>query len=70
MQASSFFAKEAQSSTKNMEKMTQNMQKVANRTQQEAISMRVITLVTLFFLPATSIAVSSECYPILLRSSR
>lgn len=63
MQASGFFAKEAQNSTRNMEKMTQNMQTVANRTQQEAISMRVITLVTLFFLPATSIAVSSPSCP-------
>ncbi|KAF1978303.1 hypothetical protein BU23DRAFT_221242 [Bimuria novae-zelandiae CBS 107.79] len=39
-----------------MESMTKNMERVANRTQQEAISMRIITLVTLFFLPATSIA--------------
>ncbi|KAJ4305088.1 hypothetical protein N0V90_000618 [Kalmusia sp. IMI 367209] len=39
-----------------MEKMTANMARVANKTQQEAISMRIITLVTLFFLPATAIA--------------
>jgi len=71
MQDGSFFAQESRSSaiemqemTKNMEKstiqmekMTTNMQEIANKTQQEAISMRIITLVTLFFLPATSIAV-------------
>lgn len=57
MQDSGRFAKESQRSAENMEKMTQNMQKVANKTQQEALSMRIVTLVTLFFLPATSIAV-------------
>lgn len=65
MQDNSFFAKESRTSaiemkemTQNMEKMTKKMEGIANKTQQEAISMRIITLVTLFFLPATSIAVS------------
>ncbi|KAF2444640.1 hypothetical protein P171DRAFT_359811 [Karstenula rhodostoma CBS 690.94] len=48
--------RQSRQSAVEMEKMTKNMEQVAHRTQQEAISMRIITLVTLFFLPATSIA--------------
>lgn len=36
----------------------QSMHAVAQQTQQETVSMRIITLVTLFFLPATFICVS------------
>ena len=72
MQDNSYFARESRSAAQDMAKMTKNMEKsttemekmtnemrsIANKTQQEAISMRIVTLVTLFFLPATSIAVS------------
>jgi Mg2+ and Co2+ transporter CorA len=41
-----------------MESMTKEMHEIAKKTKQETVSMRVITSVTLFFLPATFIAVS------------
>jgi hypothetical protein len=41
-----------------MENMTLEMHAIAKKTEQETVSMRVITTVTLFFLPATFIAVS------------
>jgi hypothetical protein len=40
-----------------MENMTQDMHQIAQKTKQETVSMRVITLVTLFFLPGTFISV-------------
>lgn len=41
-----------------MEKVTQEMSRIARKTQTETVSMKIITLVTLFFLPGTFIAVS------------
>lgn len=41
-----------------MEAMTIEMHEIAQKTRKETVSMRVITSVTLFFLPATFIAVS------------
>lgn len=41
-----------------MEKMTDEMSKIARETKTETVSMKIITLVTLFFLPGTFIAVS------------
>jgi Mg2+ and Co2+ transporter CorA len=43
-----------------METMTLKMQDLAMKTKQETVSMRVITTVTLFFLPATFIAVGDR----------
>jgi hypothetical protein len=40
-----------------MEDMTKNMHDIARKTKQEAVSMRIITLVTLFFLPGTFVSV-------------
>lgn len=40
-----------------MEAMTEAMHLLAVKTKQETVSMRVITLVTLFFLPGTFISV-------------
>jgi len=40
-----------------MAEMTVQMHKLAQKTQMETVSMRIITLVTLFFLPGTFIAV-------------
>lgn len=48
----------AQESTENMELMTKDMHIIARKTKQETVSMRIITLVTLFFLPGTFISVS------------
>lgn len=55
---------QAQQSAKNMEAMSQrielitaDMHEIAQKTQRETVSMRIITLVTLFFLPGTFIAV-------------
>ncbi|KAF2735006.1 hypothetical protein EJ04DRAFT_576404 [Polyplosphaeria fusca] len=56
VKASEFFAKKAQESADNMEAMTTEMHQIAHKTIQETVSMRVITSVTLFFLPATFIA--------------
>lgn len=38
--------------------MTDEMRELAVKTKQETVSMRIITLVTLFFLPGTFISVS------------
>jgi hypothetical protein len=61
---------QAQQSTKNMEQMskrmeliTEDMHEIAQKTQRETVSMRVITLVTLFFLPGTFIAVRATTRP-------
>jgi Mg2+ and Co2+ transporter CorA len=61
---------QAQQSTKNMEQMskrmeliTEDMHEIAQKTQRETVSMRIITLVTLFFLPATFIAVCATIRP-------
>jgi hypothetical protein len=45
--------------TRNMEQLTKEMNELARKTTQETVSMRVITLVTLFFLPGTFISVGS-----------
>lgn len=41
-----------------MSKMTEDMNDIARKTKIETVSMKVITLVTLFFLPGTFISVS------------
>lgn len=57
MKTSAEFARRAQQSADHMERMTIEMNDIAKKTKQETVSMRVITTVTLFFLPATFIAV-------------
>ncbi|KAF2793633.1 hypothetical protein K505DRAFT_243993 [Melanomma pulvis-pyrius CBS 109.77] len=56
VRANEFFAKEAQISANHMETMTIDMHDIAQKTKKETVSMRVITSVTLFFLPSTFIA--------------
>ncbi|KAF2115662.1 hypothetical protein BDV96DRAFT_612335 [Lophiotrema nucula] len=56
MKASEFFAKEAKASADNMEIITSEMHEIARKTKKETVSMRIITLVTLFFLPGTFVA--------------
>lgn len=51
MLATRTFATKAQISAEEMEKLTK-------QTKRETVSMKVITLVTMFFLPATFISVS------------
>jgi Mg2+ and Co2+ transporter CorA len=41
-----------------MEKVTVHMKTIAEKTEKETIFMRIITIVTLFFLPGTFVAVS------------
>jgi hypothetical protein len=51
------FANKAQQSSDNMHMLTTQMHEIAQQTRREAVSMRIITLVTLFFLPGTFVAV-------------
>ena len=56
MQANKMFAKEAQRSAVRMEEMTKRMQDLALKTTLETVLMRIITVVTVFFLPATFVS--------------
>jgi hypothetical protein len=56
VEASRLIAKESQESTENMRDITRNMQSIAQKTKQETVSMRIITLVTLLYLPSTFIS--------------
>ncbi|KAL9023774.1 MAG: hypothetical protein Q9196_006980 [Gyalolechia fulgens] len=49
-------ASASQKSTTKMERMTKDMSVIARKTKTETVSMKIITLVTLFFLPGTFIA--------------
>ena len=49
-----------QRSTKSMFTMTEDMNDIARKTKIETVSMKVITLVTLFFLPGTFISVGRK----------
>lgn len=51
-----------------MESLTHDMSAVAHKTKSETVSMKIITLVTLFFLPGTFISVS--CLFVFLVSCR
>lgn len=43
-----------------MERITEDMHTIAHETKMEAANMRIITLVTLFFLPGTFVSVSTN----------
>ena len=58
MEANKDLATKSQHSAKKLEAMTEAMHLIAVKTKEETVSMRVITLVTLFFLPGTFISVS------------
>jgi hypothetical protein len=60
IEASMALAMKSQQSTENMEIATKDMHIIAQKTKQETVSMRIITLVTLFFLPGTFISVSQR----------
>lgn len=50
-------AEKSQISADNMEKMTAQMHNVAEKTERETVSMKIVTYVTLFFLPGTFVSV-------------
>ncbi|KAH7063886.1 hypothetical protein BKA63DRAFT_428591 [Paraphoma chrysanthemicola] len=54
--ASESSAKKAEVSANQMAELTLDMHQIAQKTKRETVSMRVITSVTLFFLPATFMA--------------
>ncbi|KAH8748009.1 hypothetical protein F5882DRAFT_90006 [Hyaloscypha sp. PMI_1271] len=58
IEASNALALRAHESSQNMELMTMDMHILARKTKSETVSMRIITLVTLFFLPGTFISAS------------
>ncbi|KKY13124.1 putative conserved hypothetical protein [Diplodia seriata] len=60
MQASRFLSEKAQISAEDMRAMTEDMHDIARKTKHETVSMRIITLVTLFFLPGTFISTTSR----------
>ncbi|KAK5232389.1 hypothetical protein LTR47_006602 [Exophiala xenobiotica] len=55
-EAIKMISKQSHTATKHMESMTDEMRELAVKTKQETVSMRIITLVTLFFLPGTFIS--------------
>jgi hypothetical protein len=57
-------AEKAQVSADNMEKLTSQMRRIAEKTEQETVSMRIVTYLALFFLPGTFISVSNWLYAI------
>jgi len=60
IQLNKHLSQKAQLSADKMEKMTHQMHKIAMKTEQETVSMRIITLVALFFLPGTFISVRTN----------
>ena len=61
-QSNTLLATESRASTKNMEDMSLEMNKIARKTKTETVSMKIITLVTLFFLPGTFISVCMDLF--------
>ncbi|KAF4628548.1 hypothetical protein G7Y89_g9603 [Cudoniella acicularis] len=56
VEANKAIAKRSQVSAERMEAMTEGMHSIAQKTKEETVSMRIITLVTLFFLPGTYVS--------------
>lgn len=56
------FARSAQASAHTMEALTERMHEIATKTEQETISMHVITVFTLIFLPGTFVCVRIRHY--------
>lgn len=59
LESSRNLAEKAHHSAASVEHVTMDMHQIAHKTKQETVSMRIITLVTLFFLPGTFVAVSN-----------
>lgn len=62
MSTSKTLADKAQESSEKMEDLTEQMRQIALKTEKETIFMRIITVVTLFFLPGTFVAVRCFLY--------
>jgi hypothetical protein len=60
---------EARESAIKMEQMTSRMEDIALKTEEETVSMRIVTYVTLVFLPGTFVSVRKHII-ITLRSTR
>ena len=60
MEASRLYAQKAQNSAARMELWTEEMHIIAQKTKAETVSMRIITWLTLIFLPGTFISVSTS----------
>ena len=58
LEASKELAKEASQSARRAETLALDMHEIAQKTKEETISMRIVTFVTLFFLPGTFVSVS------------
>lgn len=56
MQANRMFATEARCSAQRMEEMTKEMKSLTKKTTLETVLVRIITVVTVFFLPATFVS--------------
>ena len=56
-QSNNMLATQSQKYNQEIENMTRKMEAIAQQTKEETISMKVITLVALWFLPGTLIAV-------------
>ena len=62
MNSNNQLAEKARLSADKMEIMNVEMHDIAQKTGVETVSMRIITVVTLFFLPGTFISVSDYSY--------
>ena len=59
METNKDLAEKAQMSAEKMEALTEQMNDIAIKTERETVSMRIVTIVTLFFLPGTFVSVSN-----------
>ena len=59
METNKDLAQKAQMSAEKMEALTEQMNDIAIKTERETVSMRIVTIVTLFFLPGTFVSVSN-----------
>ena len=62
-QSGNLLASHSNASSLNMETMAFEMNDLARKTKTDSTSMKVITVVTLAFLPATFVSVSAEQNP-------
>lgn len=58
MEANRLYAQKSQQSAMEMQRITEEMHEIAEKTKRDTVSMKIITWVTLFFLPGTFISVS------------
>ena len=59
METNKDLAQKAQMSAEKMEALTEQMNDIAIKTERETVSMRIVTIVTLFFLPGIFVSVSN-----------